>query len=500
MATRLRTALLSSVLALGIPVFATACSSSAEPVGSDSAATSIDPNQAAGGLIGALCTDTTGNPLGKFIVNAAGGGLPDSDKAAAALCNESKGRPTAECRDYCEARNPGTVTAAIADVLSYSAFNTYIPARYWSQIVNTLTGSSTTATEAGVVQCATLVGWAAAEFYYAAKGCERGSQCMTCDETSTSIRNGCLIGQTVLWCAQAIGFTAPPAVSQISAACTVGRLCSKGVLMEGCRRSCAASLPAAAPIAQPVTTDQGTTRRCCTCERSTWEDRPLITGGDDLLSSEYYYSPVSDYDGDVSECEGKEHTTSEIAGGRGPHGDPTYYYYTNCRKATFDGAVCPQGNGYHAPSKGSGQMIKSRQDAGQCLTHQGEGANVIVSPCDSSNANQRWAIEQKARSGSETTIVIRPQTDGNLCLDMNQTELVDDNGYRAYLFGCHGGNNQQFVHTGAAELLQRYTLNNYCLDWWFTNGSTVHMPTCHSSGSLGLGSAGPNQQWDIVDP
>lgn len=497
--SKTKRALVFSSLSLVLAIATASCSSAQEEVSSDSAAASIDPNQAAGGIIGALCTDTTGNPLGKFIVDAVGGGLPDSDKAAAALCKESKGRPTAECRDYCEARDPSGVTSAIADVLSYSSFNTYIPPQYWSQITNYLTGSSTTTAQAGVVQCATLVGWAAAEFYYAGKACERGSQCMTCDETSTSIRSGCLIGQTVLWCAQALGFTAPPAVSQISAACTVGRLCSKGVLMEGCRRSCAASLPLAAPIAQPVVTPNGTTRRCCTCERSTWEDLPLIKGGDAQLSSDYYYSPVSDYDGDVSECEGKEHTTTEIAAGRGPNGYQTYYYYTNCRKATFDGAVCPADHGYHAPTKGAGQLIRSRRDANQCLTHDGEEANVFMSACDSNNAKQRWALEQKERDGNEVTYVIKPQTDSGLCLDMHTSELVDDNGYRVYLHSCHGGDNQKFIHRDG-ELLQKFTLNNYCVDWWYDNGSTVHMPKCHSSGGLGTSSPGSNQQWDVTEP
>ena len=486
-------------MTLAIGLSTAACSSSQELVGEDTAAASVDPNQAAGGLIGSLCTDTTGNPLGKFIVDAVGGGLPDSDKAASALCKESKGRPTTECKDYCEARDPGTVTSAIADVLSYSSFNTYIPAQYWAQISTYLTGTRTTATQAGVVQCATLVGWAAAEFYYAGKACERGSQCMTCDDTSTSIRSGCLIGQTVLWCAQALGFTPPPAVSQISAACTVGRLCSKGVLMEGCRRSCAASLPAAAPIAQPVVTDKGTTRRCCTCERSTWEDLPLITGGDEQLSSEYYYSPVSDYDGDVSECEGKERTTSEIGGGRGPKGYQTYYYYQNCRKATFNGTTCPTGNGYVAPSRGSGQLIKSRYDAGQCLTHGGEGVNVFVAACDTNNANQRWALDQKARDGNEVTYVIKSQTNTGLCLDMHTSETVEGSGYRAYLHPCHGGDNQKFIHRNG-ELLQKFTRNNYCLDWWFANGGTVHIPTCHSSGTFGTDDPGANQQWEFADP
>lgn len=498
MSTKKHLGLLSSLtLVLGIAT--ASCALAPESYDTGAAAASIDPNQAAGGLLGALCTETTGNPLGKFIVDAAGGGLPDSDKAASALCKEANGRPTAECKDFCEARNPAGIAGAIADVLSYSSFNTYIPPQYWSQITNYLTGSKTTTAEAGIVQCATLVGWAAAEFYYAGKACERGSQCMTCDDTSTSIRSGCLIGQTVLWCAQALGFKAPPAVSQIAAACTVGRLCSKGVLMEGCRRSCAASLPLAAPIAQPVVTAEGTTRRCCTCERSTWEDLPLITGGDDQLSSEYYYSPVSDYAGDVSECEGKERTTSEIAAGRGPKGYPTYYYYQNCRKATFDGAVCPQGNGYHAPSKGAGLLIRSRRDANQCLTHDGEGANVFVSGCDSNNAKQRWALDQKAKDGGEVTYVIKPQTNTGLCLDMHDSELVDDNGYRAYLHPCHGGDNQKFIHRNG-ELLQRYTRNNYCLDWWFSNGGTVHIPTCHSSSGLGAGSPGSNQQWDVTEP
>src|SRR6478752_6809657 len=105
---------LAPLLFTGMLVMACA-SPASEELASDESSLN---QQAAGGGIGSLCTEAEGNPLGRFIVDAVGGGLPDSDKAASALCNEARGRPTTECKDYCEARNPGTTASAIADVLS----------------------------------------------------------------------------------------------------------------------------------------------------------------------------------------------------------------------------------------------------------------------------------------------------------------------------------------------------------------------------------------------
>ena len=124
---------------------------------------------------------------------------------------------------------------------------------------------------------------------------------------------------------------------------------NKGIVLESCRRSCAESMPLAAPIAQPVQTPQGAERTCCTCDRSRWEDRPLIWGGDVQLDTDYYYSPVSDYDGPVPECEGRNGSSTYIAGQTGPEGYPTYYFHENCHKARFAGSVCPADSGYHTP-------------------------------------------------------------------------------------------------------------------------------------------------------
>jgi hypothetical protein len=144
-------------------------------------------------------------------------------------------------------------------------------------------------------------------------------------------------------------------------------------------------------------------------------------------------------------------------------------------------------------------MIKSRQDENVCLTHHGAENDVSAEGCDINNQSQRWNIEQVSKTSGEVTVNLKPQDDAGLCLDMHPSEKVQGNGYRVYLHGCHGGDNQHFVHRDG-KLMQRFTLNNYCVDWWFTNGNTVHMPTCHDSANLGTASEGPNQLWDFYFP
>jgi hypothetical protein len=215
--------------------------------------------------------------------------------------------------------------------------------------------------------------------------------------------------------------------------------------------------------------------------------------------SGYYYSPVSDYDGPVVECEGKEASSSDIAGGTGPNGYRTYYYYKNCRKAYFRGDACPTGNGYVAPAR-PWQQIRSRQDPndpGTCLASTGEdGSDAFVAPCAPDDARTQWVVSWADSDRSTRVARIKAMANQDLCLDMHQTDTVNNVGYRLYLHACHDGKNQKFEYD-AGRLLQRYTLNNYCVDWWFDGGSTVYMPKCHTS----IGdTTKPNQQWDFLDP
>ena len=158
----------------------------------------------------------------------------------------------------------------------------------------------------------------------------------------------------------------------------------------------------------------------------------------------------------------------------------------------------PTGDEYAVP-KSAQQMIRSRHDASQCLTHNGHGSDKFMAACDVGAANQRWILAAESASATEFVATIRAASESNQCIDMHPSEQVQGLGYRAYLYDCLGQKNQKWVFRNG-EILQKFTRNNYCLDWWFTNGGVVHTPVCHSSGTLGTAAPGDNQLWDVITP
>lgn len=324
-----------------------ACSSEAPPEEPDSNAQALEVSPgaiiaAAGGILGTLaCGETFGNPVGNLVSDLAG--LPATDLTKDQLCNRSS--LTNECKDYCETFNGQDVQSIVTRFVDNLSYWTFIPPTWAAKIYNLLAsvgkpGPDWRANDlhAGVLQCATLIAWAALKANQADQACSRGSQCVTCDDTSVTTRNACLTGQTILWCLQALGVDPiPPPIAAASAGCTIHRLCSEGIMNEGCRRSCAASIVAASPVAMPVDDAGVTTRQCCTCTRETWEDEPLIVGGDELRGTDFYNSVVSENGG---ECTGRNGTRVYIAGGVGPDGYPLYYYYKNCQVVTVNGSKC----------------------------------------------------------------------------------------------------------------------------------------------------------------